>query len=55
MKTIKMEDEISTDEQEHLILSQLDHDNIVKYYQHFEEDRSGFKYFYIVTVKNFLF
>jgi len=55
MKTIKMEQDGSTgdhsndEEQEHLILSRLNNDNIIKFYEHFVEDRYGFKWLCIVT------
>jgi len=48
MKTIKLQAN-STDEREHVILSQLDHENIVKYYEHFEESVFRFKHLCILT------
>jgi len=48
MKTIKIEKD-STDEQEHLILSKLDHHNIVKFYEHFEDVRFGFNYLFVYS------
>jgi len=48
MKTIEM-NKGSTLEQEHFILSRLNHENIIKYYEHFEQVVIGCNNLCIVT------
>ncbi len=48
MKAIEIVGDL-IDEREHLVLSRLNHENIVKYYLDFEETFSSLKYLCIIT------
>ena len=49
MKTIQVKDDTASDEKEHLILKGLNNENIIRYFDHFDEEIHKKSYLCIVT------